>query len=135
MQQTDKYKLNKPGVDDPIAIAPLNENADKIEAALSAKADAADVTDLNQRVTMLEAKKVVFGSVLTEKNIITTVELGFTPGAVLIHRVRQYSGVTGMACTEQPCAPFVVIVEGGFQINVSGGSVHVDGYYNYIAFG
>ena len=36
MQQTELYKLNKPGIDDPIAIAPLNENADKLEAALAA---------------------------------------------------------------------------------------------------
>ena len=40
MQQTDKYKLNKPGVDDPITPVPLNENMDKIEAALTAEAEA-----------------------------------------------------------------------------------------------
>lgn len=40
MEQTSKYKLNKPGVDDPIAIAPLNENMDKLEAALQAETNA-----------------------------------------------------------------------------------------------
>ena len=53
MQQTDKYKLNKPGEDDPIAIAPLNENMDKVEGALEAQ---------DARITMLEAKYMVFGT-------------------------------------------------------------------------
>ena len=70
MQQTSKYKLNKPGVDDPIAIAPLNENADKIEAAIqaeiSARANAiqaeasarssADTSETNARTAAIQAE-------------------------------------------------------------------------------
>ena len=70
MQQTSKYKLNKPGVDDPIAIAPLNENADKIEAAIQAKISAranaiqaeasarssADTSETNARTAAIQAE-------------------------------------------------------------------------------
>lgn len=70
MQQTSKYKLNKPGVDDPIAIAPLNENTDKIEAAIQAEISArataiqaeasarssADTSETNARTAAIQAE-------------------------------------------------------------------------------
>lgn len=56
MQQTDKYKLNKPGIDDPLAIAPLNENADTLERELT-RVDT-EKAALDARVTVLEADKV-----------------------------------------------------------------------------
>ncbi len=80
MQQTDKYKLNKPGIDDPLAIAPLNENADKIEAAITAETAA-----LDSRVTVLEAKYFVSGTFIGDGQSSQFINLGFTPKAVLVH--------------------------------------------------
>ena len=56
MQQTQTYKLNKPGIDDPLAIAPLNENADALERELT-RVDT-EKAALDARVTVLEADKV-----------------------------------------------------------------------------
>lgn len=80
MQQTDKYKLNKPGVDDPITPVPLNENMDKIEAALLTKADAA----LEQRVTVLEAHKVMVGSYIGDGTT-RVIDLGYNPKVLILY--------------------------------------------------
>ena len=59
MQQTNKYELNKPGLDDPVAIAPLNENMDKLEAALIAEAKSradADAAEANARTAAIQAE-------------------------------------------------------------------------------
>ena len=79
MQQTDKYKLNKPGIDDPLAIAPLNENMDKLEAAITAETAA-----LDSRVTVLEAKYFVSGTFIGDGQSSQFINLGFTPKAVLV---------------------------------------------------
>ncbi len=64
MQQTQTYKLNLVEGEDPFSPLPLNENAEKLEAAISAaRADAAaGDAALDQRVTVLEAKLMVVGS-------------------------------------------------------------------------
>lgn len=122
MQQTQTYKLNKPGADDPIAVAPLNENADKLEAALKAEAaarsaeataranadnaeaaarangDAAEAAAraaLAQRVQALEAKKVYFGSFTGTGTSPQFVSLGYTPAAVILH-MGQTTGHSGL---------------------------------------
>lgn len=77
MQQTDKYKLNKPGVDDPITPVPLNENADKLDEALAA---------LSQRVTVLEAKKIVTGRYVGDGASERVFDLGITPKAMIFSR-------------------------------------------------
>ena len=136
MQQTDKYKLNKPGVDDPIAIAPLNENADKIEAALSAKADAADVTDLNQRLQVFEAKKFAVGTykAISGSDNGNLVTLEFTPYAVLIHYCGGGNGFMALALAGQN-GDSLEIVENGFKTGVGGGYNIRAGNYTYIALG
>ena len=85
MQQTETYKLNKPGIDDPLAIAPLNENADTLERELT-RVDT-EKAALDARVTVLEADKVrlILGSYVgSGKNDKETqnVQLGTTPKAV-----------------------------------------------------
>lgn len=77
MQQTDKYKLNKPGVDDPITPVPLNENADRLDEALAA---------LSQRVTVLEAKKIVTGRYVGDGASERVFDLGITPKAMIFSR-------------------------------------------------
>ena len=75
MQQTDKYKLNKPGIDDPLAIAPLNENADTLDAALNG---------LNQRILTLENCRIVVGRYMgTGEYVQQLINLGERPVAVL----------------------------------------------------
>lgn len=136
MQQTDKYKLNKPGVDDPIAIAPLNENADKIEAALLAKADAADVTDLNQRLQVFEAKKFVVGTYYIAMNQTVNIQIGFTPTALYVSQVRRFGGAHALILPDDTnISPFLQIVEGGFTSNIVDGSTGHPGTYHYIALG
>ena len=81
MQQTQTYKLNKPGIDDPLAIAPLNENADALDAALNG---------LNQRILTLENCRILLGTyygipTMKERR---PIDLGERPAALLIsHRV------------------------------------------------
>ena len=100
MQQTDKYKLNKPGVDDPIAIAPLNENMDKVEAALAAEtavrqgetaALAARAGALEGRAAALETHRIAIGSYKGGSKSDIFLNLGFTPMFALIddHSVLQ----------------------------------------------
>ena len=69
MQQTSKYKLNKPGTDDVISPVPLNENMDKLEGALSAlegqvAAVNGRVTTVDNRVTAVDGRRV-FDHLLT----------------------------------------------------------------------
>ena len=120
MQQTSKYKLNKPGVDDPIAIVPLNENMDKLEGALTALegSDAA----LSQRITVLEAGqlRIAVGSYTGDGSASKTISLGFTPKAVCLSSNRLNSNLDGMAVLGSPCLhsgkSVIEIVEGGFLL-------------------
>lgn len=95
MQQTNKYKLNLIERDDVFSPAALNENAQKVEGALeavTAHADAGDRAEaaaravLAQRVTALEAHKMVVGSYTGNGDSSNgqTINLGFTPAAVLL---------------------------------------------------
>lgn len=87
MQQTQTYKLNLIETSDTFSPAPLNENAQKVEAQFSAEAAAraAETAALDQRVTVLEAKKIVAGT-YTGDGVITgqTINLGFTPRVVYV---------------------------------------------------
>lgn len=86
MQQTENLKLNLIETGDPISPAPINENAEKLEAALMALngADAA----LDARVTLLEAKKIYFGT-YTGDGVYgkgdQTIDLGYSPLALIVY--------------------------------------------------
>lgn len=89
MQQTDKYKLNLIEKDDAFSPDALNGNAERVEQELARldRADAAEAAGreaLADRVTVLEAPKIFFGQVAHEGANEATVELGFTPKAVLM---------------------------------------------------
>lgn len=144
MQQTDKYKLNKPGVDDPITPVPLNENMDKIEAAITAEAAA-----LERRIVTLEAHHIYMGSYTgtgSFANPTQTIHLGFTPIAVLVHfREKITGGETSRMhlLTEENVPmggmlsnlPLLQIVDGGFAAATEGGSAwnDIDKTYYFLA--
>ena len=144
MQQTEKYQLNLIETSDAFSPAALNQNTQKVEAALAAKADTAETgqqlaalaaanTALDGRVTVLEAHKMVVGS-YTGNGIPDgqTIDLGFTPAAVLVGK----SGNSLYLLTpENPAGYFAAasiyylkVVVGGFWAGNSGGSI--DGGWN-----
>ncbi len=132
MQQTETLKLNLIETGDPISPAPINENADKIEAAI--QAEAAARAALEQRLQVFEAKKFVYGT-CTATSEGCTVELGFTPIAVVIHRQAGTDGATALGVVGQPANSGMEIIEGGFTFTVGGGYNIRSGPYCYIAFG
>lgn len=136
MQQTAQYKLNKPEADDPIAVAPLNENADKIEAALLAEASARASGDaaLAARVQSIEAKRMVYGVCSVASEGLTSVTLGFTPCAVLIHYPTNSGGFASLAVTGRK-GYNVTIVENGFTVEPGTGYNIRSGDHTYLAFG
>ena len=92
MQQTDKYQLSLIDRNDTFSPAPLNENAQKLEAAIAAEAaaeaaarqnaDAAEAATraaadaaLDQRIQVFEARKFVIG----HAELAGEVYLGFRP--------------------------------------------------------
>lgn len=82
MQQTEKYKLNLIETSDPFSPAPLNENAEKTEAALADMQSAltAGTAALDQRVQVLELRRMAVGR-FTSSEI--PVELDFEPQLVI----------------------------------------------------
>ena len=123
MQQTDKYQLSLIDRNDTFSPAPLNENAQKLEAAIAAEAaaeaaarqnaDAAEAQTraaadaaLDQRVQVLEAHRYVVGKVTTGG----FTSLGGTPEAIFAVGNNGYVFVI-----QGQTISGVNIVEGGFQ--------------------
>lgn len=140
MQQTETYKLNKPGIDDPLAIAPLNENMDKLEAAIIAESETRqdETAALDLRVSAMEIHKIAIGGYYGEEVNGKTVNLGFTPKFVLIGGADDH--VCGLITEKYPCQEDVrgavcgKIVENGFLLS-GGRPLAGGGYrYNYVAF-
>lgn len=114
MQQTDKYKLNKPGVDDPITPVPLNENMNKIEAAILG--EAAERAALDQRVTVLEAKHLAYGW-YQGNDATSTFKLGFTPKLVYVCGSYDGTSPSSIVITGLTVANLSLrIIDGGFQV-------------------
>lgn len=125
MQQTNTYQLNLIEGTDIFSPAPLNENMDKLEAALTAETAArqsaqaglnSQTAQLAQRVAALEGHKIAVGHYIG--NAVTqgdaqTISLGFQPQLVLIHCTRLG---TAVATRDKPChTNGVVITSGGFR--------------------
>ena len=134
MQQTKKYKLNLIEKTDAFSPDALNQNMEKVEAALEAAAAHADSGDageaaaraqavaaLDQRLQVVEAHKFVCG--YTSPG--TTEYLGFTPRAVFVQAM---SGQALFTENYTPPNTGVRVVEGGFH--------HEGGYAScaFIAF-
>lgn len=128
MQQTDKYKLNLMDRDDAFSPDPLNENMEKLEAAIVSEIAAGDAAEaqiradadsaLDARVQSLEAGRIVVGYA----DGYGFVDLGFTP-RVLFAR----SGPNSIFITHELTYSNLKLVEGGFT--------HAGdyGYCHYIA--
>ena len=112
MQQTETYKLNLIESSDPFSPAALNENTQKLEEVVSGKLE-----DMDQRVTVLEAKKFTRGSYKGTGIDRQFIQLPFTPIAVLIHLVStNYSSLAlqGMQSND------LLLAENGFYAILSG---------------
>ena len=140
MQQTEKYQFNLIETSDTFSPDPLNENAEKTEAAL-AETDtrlSAASTALDQRVTVLEGHKarMAVGTYIGNGAAARTFPVGFTPKFVIIKRVE--NGLTWMTAENYPYKDsnggvLVQFVENTLWI---GQTVNVNGYtYHYIVFG
>ncbi len=133
MQQTQNYKLNLIETDDPLSPSPLNENAEKIEAALGAVE-----SSLDARISILEAKKVQFGTYVG-RDTIQTIPLDFTPFAVFVQYPDIHSGASALTIGENEAyygagrTPVLTIVENGFKVGT--GLIANRAPYNFIAFG
>lgn len=117
MQQTDKYKLNKPGIDDPLSPAPLNENMDKVDAALAAKTDAAETAALDARVQLLELRRFVIGTYVGNGEKLgdaQTIYLDFTPRLVITDSYSSSHQGT-ILCLEDYPLKVMEIIPGGFR--------------------
>ena len=128
MQQTETYKLNKPGIDDPISPAPLNENADALDAALNG---------LNQRILTLENCRILLGTyygipTMKERR---PIDLGERPAALLIsHRVILGGRTCLLMGDEYISSGYVGCVwltDTGFEVN---DKFNENGGYSFVAF-
>ena len=89
MQRTTTYKLPQWEKSDRIVMEDFNDQAAKLEAALTAHSTAiaakADQTAVNSLQTQVSAKcEVVFGAYTGDGSASRTVPLGFTPKAVYV---------------------------------------------------
>lgn len=122
MQHTDKYKLNLIEISDAFSPDALNENTRKVEDVLAAQAaaeatarDAADGA-LDQRLTVLEGRRLVVGTYTGngDKNGMH-VELGFTPAALLFpHNLGMIYVAPDCPYSPSPLQIALQIEEGGF---------------------
>lgn len=123
MQQTEKYQLNLIEKTDTFSPEALNQNAQKVEGALGT---------LDGRVTALEVKKIVFGSIYVGSQ--TEIDLGFTPKALLLGGENN-QGPNGFILTPGHMGKYsgyniVEIVENGFKVYPYPNSSR----YSYVAF-
>ena len=148
MQQTENLKLNLIETGDPISPAPINENAEKIEAALTsglaaarAEAAAGDAA-LDARVQVLELHKFVCGTYIGNTFSYggsQIIDLGFTPAAVVVSSISTRSAGAGICVQGHPVS-VVEIVANGFKVTnysdegVSSSANAKDYKYSYIAF-
>lgn len=135
MQKTETYKLNLIEMDDTFSPQPLNENAQKLEAAL-----AGAESGLDQRLAAIEAHKLVTGSYTgndtSSGSQAQTIRLGFDPALLLIHNSKNAGPFGALALPGTPVRNNFVdiakLVPGGFAVmqefNQSGM------VYNYFAF-
>ena len=132
MQQTDNYKLNLIEKGDTFSPDPLNDNTQKLDAALSAKFTALDAGSaaLEERVTALEVHKVAVGR-YTGNGTTQTIPLPFAPLAVIIGM----TNVVGTSLTiKGHVSAGVTITNSGFTVTNSGQSMNTkDLIYVYCA--
>lgn len=142
MQQTEKYKLNLIETTDTFSPAPLNENAQKLEAALTAQeaARAQAGAALDARVQALELHRMAAGTYTGDGSASgQMIEVGFTPEVVVTDPMNAYHA-TSVLCLRNHPFNVVEIVPGGFIVRHSANyaSDHYslnssNGTYRYLA--
>ena len=141
MQHTDKYKLNLIEKDDVFSPDALNDNARSTESTtylgeIAAKAEIAARQALEGRVAALEVQKIFFGTV-TYETPRQTVNLGFTPKAVLFlgRDLGNTPALTvGEKFTQYRNDPVLEIVENGFIVRTVNVAFFASSEHNFIAF-
>ena len=122
MQQTEIYQLNKIDTDDTFSPDPINENTEKLEAALAGMEDR-----LDQRITTLEGHRLATGTYIgtydgTAASMTPrTIQLGFTPKMVFIRGQRYLNAQAGLALPNVPVTNnssrnVLAIVPNGFNV-------------------
>ena len=115
MQHTKTYDLNLIETSDTFSPAPLNENMEKLEAAITAGADAEAqartdaVAALDARVTTLEGHHVAAGT-FTNSGSDQIIELGFYPLLVIIQ-----PGYNVPTLVTRAGSPQITLVANGFR--------------------
>lgn len=147
MQQTTQYQLNLIETDDAFSPNPLNDNTQKLEAALQA-AEAAQAAEtqarresdsaLAQRIAHIESFKMVSGA-YQGNNKERVFDLGFRPQLVLISS-EATSGVLTRSAGEVIGNTHVVvgaIVSNGFKVFAHERAKfnNENNYYHYFAMG
>ena len=115
MQQTTSRKLSIIESSDPFLPEALNDNTRKIEAALdSHETRTQAVTDaLDQRVTVLEGRKMAWGIYTGDGQDAQFIPLPFTPKAVFIQEIA-YAQKASMVIGTEPGIQ-AQLTEGGFN--------------------
>lgn len=124
MQQTQTYQFNKIDLDDNFSPAPLNENMDKVEAALAALAGADAALD--SRVTTLEAHKVAAGTYIGNGAATgQEINLGFYPRVVFA----QYASTGVVMATRAKTFGngAITLTENGFRAVSTSGNGNMNG--------
>lgn len=139
MQQTTTYKLNLIEKSDKFSPDALNQNMEKVEEALTGEARARQAADtaLSNRVTALEAKKILYGT-FTGGGTEGVIDLGVTPLAVFVKGLQPHgndclvlskavggAGISGNKSME--------IVPNGFRVTSSLDPSHYNQMYSFIA--
>lgn len=115
MQQTKKYKLNLIEPDDLFLADGLNQSAQKIEDTLAGEEAARMSADaaLDRRVTVLEGRKMAYGSYTGDGAETQFIPLPFTPKALFIQAV-SYGQRAEMTVGAEP-GIHAQLAEGGFK--------------------
>lgn len=124
MQQTENLKLNLIETGDPISPVPLNENMDKIEAALTSEIETrqAETADLDHRLQVFEARHFVVGSYVGTGMKTQDIALGFTPQGVLAQPNYDSQGAL-LALNDEPgrnhYGVALEIIPNGFRVTMN----------------
>ena len=140
MQHTEKYRFDLIERDDVFSPDALNENMEKVEAALDtvrAEAKAGDGA-LDTRLAVLEARKIVVGT-YTGTGGTQQIQLGFKPRLVILMAIPGYLTDVphyGLAYADRSFSSYLVINDVGFSAKADNSvNLNHDGWtYLYAAF-
>ena len=121
MQQTQNYKLNKPEQDDVFSTAPLNENADKLDAALSVLNGAIAATDARHCIDKLLGPLTVAEGVTELTVDLSGIDMSQYGALILAYSLDRVMNGSTMYWGEETALKILVGGGSGFASRVSGG--------------